>query len=167
MNKNGTGIVGLGLIAIGILGLLINFNVIDLHFWDFWPFIILVVGLSLEVSYFTSAKKDTGVLVPAGILITISGIFIANVFTDWNAMEYLWPLFIMAPGVGLLQMYLFSKKKDHGVLVPIGVSLLLGGYFLIGNFFSYVDFRLFISIAIILIGLFLIFNKGKANKIEE
>lgn len=167
MNKNGAGVIGFGLIIIGILSILVNFNVIDIEFWEFWPFFILVIGLVFEIGYFSSSKKEPGLLVPAGILITISGIFITNIVFGWYMMEYLWPLFIMAPGIGLLQLFLFSKKKEIALLIPIGISLLLGTYFLLGIFFYFIDFLLFISVVVILVGLLLVFRKGPERITKE
>ena len=146
MKKNSASVVGLGLIVIGLLSILVNFNVIDIEFWEFWPFFLLILGVIFEIGFFTGKKKDVGLLVPAGILITISVAFIISVIFGWYMMDYLWPLFIMAPGIGLLQLYLFSEKRDGALLIPAGISLLIGGYFLIGNFFDFVDFPLFISV---------------------
>ncbi len=160
MKKNSGSVIGIGLIVIGLFSVLVNVNIIDIEFWELWPFFILALGLVFEIGYFTGNKKDVGLLVPAGILMTISCIFIVNVIFGWYMMSYLWPLFIMAPGIGIFQMYVFSKNRDAGLLIPSGLSLAIGGYFLISNFFNFVDFPLFISIVLIVIGLLLVFKKS-------
>lgn len=165
MKKNSASVVGLGLIIIGILSILVNFNVIDIEFWEFWPFFLLILGVIFEIGFFTGKRKDVGLLVPAGILITVSISFIVCVIFGWYMMDYLWPLFIMAPGIGLLQLYLFSENRDGALLIPTGISLTIGGYFLLGNFFDFVDFPLFISVVVILVGILLMFKKNHGNPI--
>lgn len=159
--KSGSRILGIGLILIGLLSILVSFNVIDIEFWEVWPFILLVLGLMFEIGFFTGSKKDPGLLVPGGILITISMIFIINIVFGWYMMSYIWPMFILAPGLGLLQLYLFSPKSNRaGILIPTTILLLLGTYFLLGNFYYFVNFSLFISIVIIIVGLMLIFKRN-------
>lgn len=157
MNKNGIGIVGLGLIVLGVLGILTNLDIIKIEFWEFWPFILLVIGLMFEGGYFFGEHKDPGLLIPGGIITTISAIFIICIFLGWGTMATIWPMFILAPGIGLIQFYFFGGKET-GVLIPASILLTIGGYFLVVNLFNISSFALTMSIALILVGLVLIFN---------
>ncbi|WP_432663849.1 DUF5668 domain-containing protein [Wukongibacter baidiensis] len=149
-------LIGVIIIIIGVLFLLVNFNIVNLNFYYIWPLFIIIPGLCLEISYFTT-KKNSGVLVPAGILIVIGLLFYTNILLGWHLMESLWPVFPLSVSFGLFQLYLFGTK-DRGVLVS---SLIIGGFSLVSLSFTLfaMDFDLLFPITLILIGFIVIFRK--------
>ncbi len=154
--KTSNTLTGLTVILIGVVFLLMNFDLIDIDFYYLWPLFILITGLIFEISYFTN-RKNPGLLVPGGILITISLLFFANIFTNWNLMGSLWPIFPLAVAIGLFQLYLFGGR-DKGVLIS---SLIIGGFSIIALSFTLltIDFGLLLPIALIVLGIMVIFKK--------
>jgi hypothetical protein len=72
--------------------------------WDYmeewWPTFILGPGLGLLSMYF-GGKRETGLLVPAAILIGLASIFFV-VFGPLQAYERYWPVLLILAGIGLL-----------------------------------------------------------------
>lgn len=151
-------ITGVIIIIIGVLLLLTNFNLIDFDFNYIWPLFILLPGLIFEFSYF-STRKDPGVLVPGGILITIGLLFYVNNYYGWHLLVKLWPVFPLSVAIGLFQLYIFGPR-DNGVLIA---SSILGGFALISLCFTIfsISFDLVIPALLIIIGIIIIFNKKK------
>ncbi len=130
--KKGSYYIGLLLIALGAITLILDtvFGIRILKFdsYDFWVFIILIIGLAFELGFFLTGRKS-GLLIPGGIITTIGLLFLFEVSTDWHFSRFTWPVYIISVAVGLLQMYVFSKRAK-GLLVA---GLIVGG---IGAFFE-------------------------------
>jgi len=122
---------GILFLVLGIIALLAAINAISLS-WDyFWPLFILVPGITFEYSFFNKKSKgfkNAGILIPSGILIIVGLLFYINVFFGWHLMGYLWPVFILAPAVGLFQFYLFGPRVK-ALLIPIGILTGAGLFF--------------------------------------
>ncbi len=167
--RNGTMIIGLLLILVGVLAVLDNFGIFEIYFniFDigflfahFWPMIIIVVGLVFHYTFFTGKTSDAGLLVPGGILLTI-GITcqISMLFDLWG---FMWPGFILAVAVGLFELYLFGTR-EKGLLIPV---FILGGLSLI--FFTMSlgriwVLRTYLIPAILIVGGIMIVTKNKRN----
>lgn len=156
--KTSSILTGVIMIIIGLLLLLMNFNLIDFDFNYIWPLFILLPGLIFEFSYFTT-KKDPGLLVPGGILITISLLFYVNNLYGWDLMDRLWPVFPLAVAIGLFQLYIFGPR-DTGVLIA---SSIVGGFALISLCFTIfsISFDLVLPAFLIIIGIIIIFSNKK------
>jgi len=75
-------------------------------------------------------------------------------------MEYLWPVFILAPAAGLFQLYLFGPRVK-ALLIPVGILTGIGCFSLIVEMFK-IDFFVYIfSIVLIALGVYLIFRSVK------
>lgn len=151
---------GLFLLFIGILLILANFGVIEIVWENLWPLFLLIPGILFELSYFIY-RKDAGLLVPGGILITYGLLFSVNVIYGWHLMEDLWPIFPLGVAIGLLQLYLF-RVREKGLLIPIGILGAISLFFLVNNLF-FVDFGLLVGIVLVVIGIWVIFRKVKSN----
>ncbi|HPE68445.1 MAG TPA: hypothetical protein P5560_03230 [Thermotogota bacterium] len=155
MQKASSIIFGILFITIGVLALLAVFTDFNLS-WDFiWPIFVLGPGILFEISFFSGKEKDPGVLVPGGILLTVGIIMYVNVFSGWQVMEFLWPLFIAAPAVGLFQLYWFGKR-EKGLLIPVGILSVISLIFLTGNLSRVSFFRFLLPAGLILVGLYLL-----------
>jgi thiol:disulfide interchange protein len=97
-----------------ILGVIVLLNTILGHevisASDLWPFLVLALGISFEVSYF-NGRKDAGLLVPGGILTTLGLLFIFQTFTNGLFSSYTYPIYTLSVAIGLFQLYLFGEKK--------------------------------------------------------
>lgn len=132
--RNGTMIIGLVLILIGIAYLLRSFGIFEIYFdiFDigflfstFWPLFIIIPGLIFHYSFFTAKTSDPGLLVPGGILLVIGlTCQISMLFGIW---EYMWPGFILSVAVGLFELYIFGSR-EKGLLIPV---FILGGLSLV------------------------------------
>jgi len=151
---------GLFLLFIGVVLILANFGVIEIVWKNLWPLFLLIPGILFELSYFIY-RKDAGLLVPGGILITYGLLFLVNVMYGWHLMEDLWPIFPLGVAVGLFQLYLFGVR-EKGLLIPIGILGAISLFFLVNNLF-FIDFGLLVGIVLVVIGIWVIFKKVKSN----
>lgn len=167
--KKGYSFVGSVLIAVGavllVLKMLFGINIVDVDTSDFWVFIVLLVGLTFEVSYFITGRKP-GLLIPGGIITTIGLLFMFEVATNWNFSEYTWPVYILSVAVGLFQMYLFSKR-EKGLLISSLIIAGISAFFFVCMFLhtisTFVKPSFFIPVALIAAGI-AIFASGKSTK---
>lgn len=80
------------------------------HFTDFWPVILLIIGLAF-FAQFIAKPKDWGLLIPALILLFIGSLFLARNYGWFYVydVEYYfhlyWPVILILIGLGLI----FSK----------------------------------------------------------
>lgn len=134
---------------------------------DFWPMIILILGIGFELAFFISMKAP-GLLVPGGILTTYGILFFFEVMTKWRFAAYTWPVYLIGVAIGLFQLYLFTGRHK-GLLIAIGI---IGGIaaacfmiILFRIFLGTVDIGLAIPVVLVLGGLVMVFGRGrpKAN----
>lgn len=101
----------------------------------FWPTLfVLPLGIFFHWLYFSVlGRRGVGVLVPGGVLLTVFGVCqIAMLMDNW---EMMWPGFLLAPAVGLFELYWFGGRNKW-LLIPINIlaflSLLFFAIFTIG-----------------------------------
>lgn len=120
-----------------------------------WPLVILFPALVIFVVYARSGFTDHGVIIPIIILSAISLLFLSftlGVFL-WGDLSWLWPVFVLAPGVGLF-VYAFVSR-DFDALIPSVILLTVGFTFMFSKFWLYWP------IILIVIGLIVIFKSKK------
>ncbi len=109
------------------------------------------------MTYSVYYRKDAGLLVSGGILITHGLLFSVNAIYGWHLMENLWPIFPLGVAIGLFQLFLFGGR-EKGLLIPVGILGAISLLFLINNLI-FVDFRLLVGILLVVIGIWFIFKK--------
>jgi hypothetical protein len=124
-------IIGIGLIILGILFLFENFGYIAFDFKDVWPVFVILAGAGFWLGY-VQDKKNYGLLMPGTILIIYGIMFFYCSVEGWYYMTYLWPLFIIAPGIGFFMMFLLGQK-EKGLLVPASILTGIGILFMLGK----------------------------------
>ena len=165
--KRNNSLLGGVLIVVGALLLasryLFNESFFKLGPDDFWPMIILLVGVGFELAFFISMKAP-GLLVPGGILTTCGILFFFEVMTDWRFAAYTWPVYLISVAIGLFQLYLFTGRP-RGLLIPVGI---IGGTavasFMIIFFrivLGTIDLGIIIPIVLVLGGLVMVFGRGR------
>lgn len=159
MNRNSRWL-GYTLIAIGLFFLVIKLAGYQFSIFSFWPFFLLIPGVLFHVFAYT--HRITGLLIPGGILVTYSLLSFFSELTNYQFMVYLWPIFIIGPGVGLLEFYIFGERK-FGVFVAALFLFAIGGTFLFISLLS-TAIPYLIGFVFILIGIYLLFGKGKKEK---
>ncbi|MOA37062.1 hypothetical protein D3C78_1586290 [compost metagenome] len=99
-------------------------------------------------------QKATGLLIPGGILFTVGLVCqLSVIFDSW---QYLWPGFIAAPAIGLLEFYWFGGR-NRWLLIPInilgGLSILFFAVFSLGALYNRFIFgQPILAIALIIFG---------------
>ena len=157
MKKNGGAFwTGIGLLVIGLLVLAGQLNLFSIG-WDIiWPLVILLLGLCFHIGFALGGGRSPGILVPGGILITYGLLFFACSVLGWRLMSQLWPVFIIGPAIGLLELYLFGgKSRDRALLIPVGILLSLGGTMLVLET-ALISWDYFLPVVLIMVGLLLL-----------
>lgn len=159
----------LGAIFIIIGGLLLSAkyllgdSFINLGPDDFWPMIILLIGVAFELAYYVSLKAP-GFLVPGGILTTYGLLFFFEAATDFRFAAYTWPVYILGVAVGLFQLYIHSGKP-RGLLIAISIIASVAVLAFIVMFFRIflgaVDLGLVIPVILIVLGALLVLGRGR------
>lgn len=110
---------GLGLITVGALILLDNFDVIYVRsLWDFWPVILIYIGIA---KLFSSEFKE--LFVPA-LFIGIGSIFlIENLNFYWLPFDFweLWPLALII--IGLRMIFNYNRNNEANQQYDIDEAL--------------------------------------------
>lgn len=127
---------------------------------NMWPLFVLIPGLCLESTYFTT-KRASALLIPGGILTVIGLLFFFEIATRWQLAEYTWPVYIAAVAFGFFQFYL-ATGKPKGILVLVSILSIVAGtsmlVILLNVFISIIQTNIIIPLALILIGGFLLFS---------
>ncbi|WP_368659095.1 hypothetical protein AB3Z07_08870 [Metabacillus halosaccharovorans] len=159
--KNGKVFYGVCLIGLGLFFSLQSFGLIG-NLWSVsWPIILLFVSVGFHLGFFLSGgkKQQAGLLVPGGILFVLSLLFMFEEMTNWSFSGFIWPFYLFAVAFGLFELWLFGGK-EVGLLIPIFILSGLGVVFLIQNLFTF-NILSFWPAILIIIGLFLIFGRGR------
>lgn len=166
MHHKGNLVVGAIFVVLGGLFLLNNLNLVDLSgidigyiFATFWPLFIIIPGIALQYSYFSGSNRDAGILVPAGVLLTIGTVCqLSMLFDLWHI---LWPGFILAPAVGLYELYYYGTR-EKALLIPVailgGLSLLFFASFSVNFLFRYRFGGMVVPILLIAVGVIILFR---------
>jgi len=152
-------ILGLFLILLGALILLIQFG--QLNWENFWPFLILTIGVLFMLGFLVDRKKF-GLLMPGTILLIIGSLFVSLNYSEWRYMEHLWPTFILAPGIGFFLMYVFGPANNR-LWIPGSILIVLAMIFYaqVWQFFRYWP------VLLILLGIYLLLNPMKDRVRKE
>lgn len=122
-------IPGVLLIVFGVFFLAVNFVGVD--FEDIWPVTLLVPAIAFFIM-FARDRRQYGLLMPGTILVVLSVLFFTCQIRGWTLMDVLWPIFMLAPGLGFIMLYLFGRR-DPGLLIPAGILIGLSAVFLLAN----------------------------------
>ncbi len=146
-----------------------NSGMIFAYFWA--SLFILPLGLFFHWMYFSMTHgRMPGLLIPGGVLVTVAIVCqIAMLFNSWDVM---WPGFILAPAIGLLEFYFFGGR-NRWLLIPINVLTVISLLFFAVFSIEALTTRTFMEqplLAFVLIGLgallLIPFNKkAKASKL--
>jgi predicted membrane protein len=93
-------IPGLVVIAVGVIFLLSNLNIVYVHeLWRYWPVVLIAAGLARLVDAQSDGARSTG-----GVLLVVGALFLANTlgFLHLTWRDY-WPLILI--GAGLLMLW--------------------------------------------------------------
>ncbi len=128
-SENGRGlnpklIIGLAIILIGVLALLANLGFdTDIGIWDYWPVILILIGLSviLQPAEYRNAFAGS-IFVVIGILFLLDNFYIIDF-----GFNLLWPVLLILVGVAIVK---HGVGRGRGVLFDaehINLMAILGG----------------------------------------
>ena len=116
-------IIGLMIVLIGVLLLLENFGMdIDINLWDWWPLILVLIGLG----HLSRSKPNQRVL-SGWIFIILGVLFLLDRyhFLGFDVWD-LWPVFIILAGLSLLN-HLHRRPVATADGDSINQTFILGG----------------------------------------
>lgn len=156
------GVLALILIIVGVSGILNQlfgwqlFRAVDLG-----GLFVLIPGLWFEYAYF-SKHRSPKLLVPGGILTTIGLLVLIEDNTFGIFGNMIDSFYIMAPAVGLFQLYLHDKQ-DKGLLIPVAILTIIAVTDFISEMFGHIFFFMNSSIIwpiiLVILGVALLFSK--------
>ncbi|MEW6228100.1 MAG: hypothetical protein AB1700_08445 [Bacillota bacterium] len=114
---------GVGIIVVGLWLLLYNLGFISFIPWHLWPLIPLGVGELLH-GVALSDRNSVAAFVPGGLLTVVGILFFACQVYGWDILEFLWPVFPLAIGVGFLEAYLLGGRGWSSSYRPCPPSVL-------------------------------------------
>ena len=92
---------------------------------------VILAGVGFWIGY-VQDKKNHGLLMPGTILIIYGVMFYYCSMEGWYYMTYLWPVFIIGPGIGFFMMFIFGQK-EKGLLVPASILTGIGILFMLSK----------------------------------
>lgn len=155
MSRNISSMINGGiLIALGCIFLAYNIYGFDVE--TYWP-LFFAIPLVLCLGAFIGNRRNAGVLVPVGIFAIIGSMFQYCELEGWHHMEWMWPGFMLGPGVGLFLFYL--AKRERAILIPAGILTSLSVIF----FLSISPFGDYWPLLLIIAGGILMWRKKKSD----
>ena len=118
------------LILTGILVILSSFNVVNFDGQLYFFIAMAAVGVIFHVTCFMNKPKRYNYLVPGGMLLVFSALFIALEFSDTLTINDAWPLLILGIAFGMLEQKVFSKG-EQGTWSSIIVLTVIGFFLFI------------------------------------
>ena len=154
--------VGIILLLVGAAILLGKAGVFSFLASIFWPLLVLIPAVILHVLYFGRVLPAI-TLIPAGILLVYSLLFVFFNIFGWNKLNYLWPLFIFGVAVGLYEYQLFGSPKQRyikKIAIVIGIlSILALLSMMLWNWGIYI-----LAIICLVVGAYLIWGPKNAGR---
>ena len=164
MAKHSNRMVGIALVIAGSLFTITSSGIFNIE--RFWPILLLLIGAALMLA-FIKGPKQTSLLFSGIVLVSISIIFQYCAMNEWSAMSLLWPLFLLAVGIGFLAEYFFVAKDNTrlslGVVLAASSLVLFAMHYFLGRFWPV----LLIVIGIIFIALSYLNTKKSKPKGDE
>jgi|HubBroStandDraft_6_1064221.scaffolds.fasta_scaffold58846_3 hypothetical protein len=111
-NAAGGMIIGLGVIAVGVLFLLRNVGVLYFDdIWQYWPVILIVIGISHLTNTHSASRVTSGLIIGC-----IGTVFLLRnlgyIYAD--VWQYLWPGILIAVGLSILVKHLEGRDQSFG-----------------------------------------------------
>lgn len=153
MDESRNRLLGFFLVIVGGVLILDYYHIINFSIWNFWPIILLYIGAKAERDYFSGHAGGRNLLTGATLL-TYGTFFMIDNFTSWNLQGRLWPIYILGPAIGFLQMAYYGhrpRKNYRTGMLLLGISL----FFFIESFIN-IKYDLVFFVGLIAIGLFML-----------
>lgn len=147
-------VMGFILVLIGAAVILnrINLNIVPVHLY--WPLWLLIPGIGFQIGFFVRPHVGrAGLLMPGGILTVLGIVFFLERLPSFGHFV-LWPLILLAPATGFLEMYFFGRRAWRHLLAG-GLLLLVAAVAYI-NLFVMQSGAVLLGAAFVVIGIYVI-----------
>lgn len=151
--------IGILIAAVGLILLLGKLGIFGFFWGLLWPLIILAAGLLLHLLYFNRVLPSI-MLVPGGILVTVSILFFLCTLFTWKLMGFLWPGFILAVAVGLYEYYMFDKHSPRGTFILAAIAAAVAAVCFSLTILNTVGVYV-VALVLIAVGAFMALNKKR------
>ncbi|EHS56956.1 hypothetical protein [Paenibacillus sp. Aloe-11] len=162
MNFGKERMIGVGIVAVGLIILLGKLGAFSFLGRTFWPLLILIPGIILHAMYMMR-KVSPFMLLPAGIL-TVYGLLFSLCNTwGWHLMAYLWPLLLLGVAIGLWEYAINDLSLSRNVYTG---GVILGLVSVVLLMISLLRTGIIYIIAVLLIGagIWLVVNNRGTRK---
>lgn len=164
MEESRNKLLGTFLVIIGGVLILDYYHIISFSIWAFWPLILIYIGAKAERDYFSGHASGRNLLTGATLL-TYGFFFLIGNFTTWGIQGRLWPIYIMGPAIGFLQMAYFGHRPKKNFRTGI-LLLAISGFFLLESFI-HIKYDLIMFVGLIAVGLFMMRKSEPASPTEK
>ena len=147
-------VMGSILVLVGLIFLAVD--VLNVDWEKLWPLFMLAAGVGFLMGYFAN-RRNYGLLMPATLMSLYGSLFLYCAWTGWDQMEYLWPTFVLGPGLGLLMMYVWGRRES-GLLIPASILIGLSTIFFV-VFGPFQEYARYWPVLLILAGLALLLRR--------
>ena len=144
-------VIGICLCLLGVVLLIVSLGISLLNI-VFWPIFPIIIGVLLICFYFAD-KTRIGFLMPGTILILAGLTFLVSIIAQLK-MQSLWPIFVLAPGLGFLFSYLAGDRQQFQLIWGIVLTLLAVLLFFVRSSLGIFLPLIFIVAGLVLIGLY-------------
>ena len=109
--------MGTVVVAVGLILLLDNLGIIPAHdLWDYWPVILIALGVTRILDSHSQATMIWG-----GMVAGIGGLFLLrNLHIFYFNFDFFWPLIVIAVGASMLLRGLEGRQRFHGMTAGCG-----------------------------------------------
>ena len=146
-------LLGFFFIIIGAVLILDHYDFISFNIWDLWPLILVYIGAKAERDYFKGHASGRNLL--TGTTLIVYGLyFLIDTFSIWSIDFNFWPVFILGPALGFLQMAHFGHSPKHNYRKGF-IMLVIAIVFFVNGFVN-VQYELILFVGLIIIGLFML-----------
>ncbi len=129
MQRKGTVLLALLLIALGSYMLLAELGLAVLGWEYVWPLVPLAVGLLLLFGYLFEGRRDPERVFFATALILVGAFFLSITLgpLTYSGLSSWWPVFVLIGGVAFLAQWAAAGFRDWDALFLALVALCVGG----------------------------------------
>lgn len=156
---------GVVLIFVGILVIVGRY--VDLGGMSrLWPLFLMIPVVPLTITLANDPKKNAESLIPVISLTVLCLYFLWLNYSDWSNVTKSWPIFILAPGLGVLGSWVITRERRQ--LVSAAFLLGLGLLMFLRNWLDKagvrVDRYLVLGILLMLIGVGIIIARTRKGR---
>ena len=109
------------MLVVGLIFITIQIGFVIISY--LWPIFLLLIGWVLHRMYFRGTVPAI-VLIPGGLFVISSLPLLYGRWFGWEALIYLWPLFLFGLAIGLYEYYRYSQSYDQNLFVAsIGIGI--------------------------------------------